>query len=86
MLNCRMDLSGLDRLKKVARRLDGQSELHFECAGGDDLEEADLCALTEEAVAHVLGDDRAQKSFLSTKSFSYRSTLLRKHVKVTQKR
>jgi len=79
-----MDLSGLERLQKVGKKLGGNHKYEFNCAGDVDLTETEQEGLSEEFLEPLMGDERAQKSFLRTQSFSYHSRKLGKRITVKQ--
>ena len=88
MSNDGMDLSGLKRLQDVTKKLGGNHKYKFNGCGNLDLAEKEQDALTEELtkefVGPLMGDENAQKSFLRTRSFSYRSRKLGKRITVKQ--
>ena len=73
MIDVRMDLSGLERLGKVLKRIHGSKTWEF--SGIPDLSETDEEGVAEEAVQHLLTDEPAQKALLRSGSFSYQSRL-----------
>lgn len=69
------EFSGLERLQKVLRKIDGSKTYNFRCEQDGVLSKADQGALALEALQHLIGDEAAQRSFLNSGCFSYHSAL-----------
>ena len=83
MLNVKMDLSWLERLQKVLTKLDGRKTWEFGGPTDPDLSGVDGEALSREAIQELMGNEAAQKAFLSRNSFSYGSRLAKCQITAT---
>lgn len=73
MIDIKMDMSGLERLEKVLTQIHGNKIWQFDgIADASGVEERDLA---QEALQHLITDEGAQKSFLTSRSFSYPSRI-----------
>ena len=78
-----MDLSGLERLQKVLTKVGGRNMWEFTGPDDADISGADLEALSAEALQELMGNEHAQKAFLSRNSFSYGSRVCKCEITAT---
>ncbi len=83
MLNVKMDLSGLERLQKVLKKLGGRKTWEFRGPADADISGVDVESLSREAIQELMGNETSQKDILSRNSFSYGSRLAKCQITAT---